>query len=60
MHKIKMAQLRASPCLTPLSMQIFSLEKPFIRILAVIFLYKVLNTLTNFGPNPYAISTSSM
>ncbi len=38
MHIMKIAQLKASPCLTPLSILIDSLAKPLTRILAVILL----------------------
>jgi hypothetical protein len=58
MQMMKMAQLKASPCLTPLSIFIGSVVKPFIRILAVMLLYSVLNVLMKFVPKPYSSSVS--
>jgi hypothetical protein len=42
---MKIAQLRASPCLTPLSIFIDSLANPFIKILAVIITVEGLKNL---------------
>jgi len=47
MYIMKIAQLKASPCLTPLSIFIDSLAKPLIRILAVILLGGLERSQTN-------------
>ncbi len=52
MQMMKMAQLRASPCLTPLSIFRDSLRNPFIKILAVMFLYNNLKIFMKPTPKP--------
>ena len=60
MQIIKIAQLSASPCFTPLSIFIDSLKNPLTNILAVILLYRSLKTPIKPSPNPYILRVSSI